>query len=191
MKTTDIEHLLEKFYEGNTSLADEQTLREYFTKGEVADHLKSHQPYFLMQQHDQQGTLEDVNFAMMNNVRMTTKPDQRYEAGRNFFSRNLMLTASVAASILLLAGLFFTLRLDYSGKNAESAILASHQEIYADASKALLLVSCNLNNGIEKVERLRMLDKAMQNMQQFNKFYQVQTLISNQDPATGGSVKTK
>ncbi len=43
----DIEILLEKYFEGETSSAEERALREYFTSGKVAEHLRVHAPLFL------------------------------------------------------------------------------------------------------------------------------------------------
>lgn len=44
--TTHIQTLLEKYFEGNTSLAEEAQLKMYFTKGEVAAELLPYQPLF-------------------------------------------------------------------------------------------------------------------------------------------------
>jgi hypothetical protein len=60
---------------------------------------------------------------------------------------------------------------------------------YTDASEALLLVSGNLNHGLKHVEQLHMVDKAMKNMELFNKFYQYQPVIINPDENTSKSIK--
>jgi hypothetical protein len=46
MNFKEIEDLLEKFYEGATNPAEEQKLRDFFTKGEIPPHLSSHTDLF-------------------------------------------------------------------------------------------------------------------------------------------------
>jgi len=47
MKNNPIETLLEKYFQGNTTLAEEKTLRLYFTETpEIPPHLKKYQPLF-------------------------------------------------------------------------------------------------------------------------------------------------
>ena len=54
-----------------------------------------------------------------------------------------------------------------------------------------MMVSANLNTGLKQVERFRIVDKAMKNMQIFNKFYQYQTIIINPDEILNQSIKSK
>lgn len=42
----DIEELLEKYYEGETSLEEERALKQFFQRGDVPAHLQSHGPQF-------------------------------------------------------------------------------------------------------------------------------------------------
>jgi hypothetical protein len=46
MNTTDIEQLINKYFEGLTSLEEERRLREYFQGEEVAEEWKTYQPLF-------------------------------------------------------------------------------------------------------------------------------------------------
>lgn len=46
MELAKIEQLLETYFEGNTTLAEEAVLEAYFTKGEIAPHLQTYQPLF-------------------------------------------------------------------------------------------------------------------------------------------------
>jgi hypothetical protein len=42
----DIERLIEKYYDGETSLEEERALKQFFQKGEVPEHLQSHAAQF-------------------------------------------------------------------------------------------------------------------------------------------------
>src|SRR5690554_6501649 len=46
MESVNIKKLLDAYFEGNTSLAEEKILQEYFTTGAVADDLLEYQPLF-------------------------------------------------------------------------------------------------------------------------------------------------
>jgi hypothetical protein len=46
MESASIEILLDAWFEGNTTLAQEATLRDYFTNGEVPAHLQAYKPIF-------------------------------------------------------------------------------------------------------------------------------------------------
>ena len=47
MNIKEIEDLLEKYYEGETSLSDERSLKAFFMQMDVPDHLKPQQSVFL------------------------------------------------------------------------------------------------------------------------------------------------
>lgn len=47
MESNKIEMLLNTYFEGNTSLAEEEILLDYFTSQKVADHLLQYKPIFI------------------------------------------------------------------------------------------------------------------------------------------------
>lgn len=191
MNTKEIESLLEKFYEGNTTLHEERILREFFTGKDVPDYLKSHQGQFTYA-HDLQ------KHEMVNDVlekELFAKFEQEQEPSRVVSMRphrsKLGFIFGIAASILLLVGLFATLRNDFFKSESTLAVGTDPAAAYNDVHEALLLVSGNLNSGLKQAERLQMLDKAMTNVQLFNKFYQYQTIIINPDDVIKSSIKSK
>ena len=46
MELTNIEKLLEKYFEATTTVAEEQTLKQYFLQDHVAPHLQQYQVMF-------------------------------------------------------------------------------------------------------------------------------------------------
>ena len=46
MEQSKIEFILEKYFEGETNIAEENELRTYFSSSNVAQHLQQYQPLF-------------------------------------------------------------------------------------------------------------------------------------------------
>ena len=191
MTTNEIEVLLERFFEGNTSLREEKVLRDFFNGQSVPDHLKLYQPLFTYFKEEVLEDIQDHDFEQKLTSLITDIPFDAPVVRKLPARRSFMFISSIAAGILLLIGLFFTIKNDvFKGKLTQTE--QSAPEIaYAEASEALMMVSGNLNQGLKHVERLKMVDKAMNNMQRFNKFYQVQSIIINPDEMTNQSIKSK
>lgn len=191
MTTNEIEVLLERFFEGNTSLREEKVLRDFFNGQSVPDHLKLYQPLFTYFKEEVLEDIQDHDFEQKLTSLITELPFDAPVVRKLSARRSFMFISSIAAGILLLIGLFFTIKNDvFKGKLTQTE--QSAPEIaYAEASEALMMVSGNLNQGLKHVERLKMVDKAMNNMQRFNKFYQVQSIIINPDEMTNQSIKSK
>jgi hypothetical protein len=190
MNTTEIEVLLEKFFEGNTTLQEEKLLRDFFLNQDVPAHLKSHRTLFAGFVNEQQEEIKDMDFERrLTEILSSDHPTPVVQLHPN--RKRLLFISSIAASILLLAGLFFTFQNDLKKETYTQTGNPGTEIAYADASEALLMVSGNLNNGLKQIEKLQMVDKAMKNMQLFNKFYQVETIIINPDLISNQSIKSK
>ncbi|MCX6267980.1 MAG: hypothetical protein NTW16_11570 [Bacteroidetes bacterium] len=191
MNTSEIKVLLEKFYEGSTSLGEEMILRNYFLGKEVPVQLKEHQSLFIYFINEKRQNLGDPDFDQKLTNLISNTTDEVPVVQMNPKRRRFIFMTSMAASVVILVGLFFTFQHDLM-KGAFIETSKPDAEIaYADARGALLLVSGNLNHGLEQVEHLQMVDKAMKNIQLFNKFYQYQTIIINPDVISNQSLKSK
>ena len=191
MNTSEIEALLEKYYEGNTSLQEEKILRDFFQGSQVPEHLESHQPLFRFFEDEQKREIRDRDFEQNMTAKFTGEPVET-EIVKMYPNRSRFIyVTGIAATVLLLIGLFFTFQHDVFKNSLKQTANPEAEIAYADASQALLLVSANLNTGLRQVGRLQMVGKAMKNMQLFNKFYQVQTIIINPDEIQNQSIKSK
>lgn len=190
MNTSEIEALLEKYYAGDTSLQEEKFLREYFLNSDVPDSLKSHKQIFSLFFRESRQEISNPDFdqklSSLLGESVVNTPVIKMHPHKNRF----LFITSIAASILILIGLFFTLSEDFLKKDT-IYISASHDMAYAEANEALLIVSSNFNAGLKQVERLQMVDKAMKNLELFNRFYQYQSIIINQDELQTMSKKSK
>jgi hypothetical protein len=174
MSTREIEILIRKFYEGETTLAEEQILKNYFRGDGVPDELALHKPLFAFLEEELKEEIVNPDF------------------DRNFFSgltgekgevitmvprrTRIVYFASMAAAFLLLAGIAVTLVMTV---NSRPEFTRQERMDYAQAQEALMIVSSNLNCGVSHVTYLRAFDKGMEQMQLLSKFYEYQSIIIN------------
>ncbi|MBS7232260.1 hypothetical protein KHA90_14640 [Flavobacterium psychroterrae] len=137
MEFNKIEDILEKYFEGETSIAEENELKEYFSSSNVAQHLEQYKPMFgyFSQVKEQKSTQE---------IPLKTK------------KRNVAwLSIAASAVVLLGVGTYFYV----SEKNATQVVAQSElgtyddpEEALAATQKALALLSNKVNVGIESVQ---------------------------------------
>ena len=151
MELNKIEDIIEKYFQGETSIAEENQLKEYFSSPNVAQHLEQYKPMFgyFSQAKEQKSTYE-----------MPQLPKNR--------NKKLKATwLSIAAStvILLGAGTYFYV----SESNNSTTAVASKTELgtydnpeeaLAATQKALALLSSNVNVGIESVHYIDEYEKS-------------------------------
>ncbi len=124
MELNNIEKLLERYEEGDTSLAEENMLREYFLEEDVPAHLMSYQMMFRY-------TSQQRKETFVEQPRVTT-------------AKNWYTWASVAAILVLALGLFFHDR----DLNENDLVTRSDEEVaLKKAKEALTMVSQIMNEG--------------------------------------------
>jgi hypothetical protein len=128
MELANIEKLVEKYVNAETSLQEEATLKNYFTEGLVAPHLQEYEYMF-----NYFATTKDETYT--KTIQLEPKKSKK---------RNLKWL-SVAASVVLL----FTF---YLGNNKLKEREAEKK--FAQVSNALKMLSTNLQKGEQAVANL-------------------------------------
>lgn len=141
-----IEALLERYYQAQTSEAEEQRLKDFFSNEEVPPHLQAEKEMFLqLQASDVPKGLEE---------KLAQSIDRWDRAERLAFKRNrsirLQWIGSIAASLLLLFGAGW-----YLQDSPRKDTCATPEEAYAEAQKALVMFSTALNKGMEQMEAIQ------------------------------------
>jgi hypothetical protein len=125
MELVSIEKLVEKYLNAETSVSEENTLREYFLSDSVAPHLQEYQLMFSYFQHSKDETYTKT---------IQLKPEKT--------KRKNLKWLSVAASVALLVSMYF----GYNRyQDYKEEVLA--RETYAKVENALKMLSTNLNKG--------------------------------------------
>ncbi len=132
MESDRIEILIEKYFEGETSTAEEQELRNYFSSSAIASHLEQYQSLFGY-------FAQEKAQSCKSEILLQSK------------KRNIAWL-SIAASVVVLLGIGTVTYLNYN--NSEQQDLGSYDNpelALKETQKALALLSENVNVGIKTV----------------------------------------
>ncbi len=147
-----IQNLLEKYFEGKTSLREEAELKAYFREGKVPKELESYQALFRYFEDEKQRQLgsrfDDQLFQQLK------KEDKPFKIGTIFPQ-----VIRIAAAIAMLIGAFFVYQAIDKTKSSTKRVAWENYEIkdpqlaFEETKAALLLVSSKLNGGASKAAK--------------------------------------
>lgn len=126
MELANIEKLLQKYLNAETSIAEENTLKQYFSGDNVAPHLEEYKALF--------------EYFSISKQEVHTKPLQLNTKKTNW------KWLSVAASIVLLVSLYT----GYENNQQRQA-----EKIYNETQVAFNILSTNLNKGNDAIAQLQ------------------------------------
>ena len=153
MVLNNIENLLEKYENGETSLKEEQVLKNYFKNDTVAPHLemyKSMFDYFLVSQQEQ----------FTKDVPLKTKRTFNYK------------WISVAAVAVLMLGLYFGTSSSNNLGTYEDPQLA-----FNEFSKSMEMISSKFNRGASTVSYLNEVNKGTSTLGYLNEIENTTSII--------------
>ncbi|GEP52016.1 hypothetical protein FNO01nite_26880 [Flavobacterium noncentrifugens] len=134
MELIKIEQLLEKYFDGETSITEENELRTYFSSSDVAQHLEHYKPLFGY---------------------FSTAKEQQFEQQIPLDTKKLKIAwISIAASVVVLlgAGTFAYFNYHQPQQNQDLGTYDNPEIAFRETQKALELLSSNVNVGVESVQ---------------------------------------
>ncbi|MBU2946041.1 hypothetical protein [Zobellia uliginosa] len=132
MELDKIERLLEKYFEADTTVAEEKLLQRYFSKDDIPENLQQYVALFKFMDN-----AKEERFSK----EVVLEPETR-GAGNSLYK-----WMSIAAAVMLMFGV-------YLGKNYyDEKELEQQQALYAynETKKALDMLSHNMERGTEKI----------------------------------------
>ncbi len=148
MELAKLEKLLEKYFEGETTISEEKELKVYFTRETVPSHLERYKDLF-------QFFSEESNITATKDIKIPTSKTSWYK------------WVGVAASVALIAGIFFTRT---SPKPEELGTFEDPEIALQETKKILNMVSQIMNEGKEDLVYLNEFDNAKKNLVYLNEF---------------------
>lgn len=134
MELDRIEILLEKYFEGETSIAEENELKTYFSSADVAQHLEHYKAMFGY---------------------FSSAKEQKFEQKLPLKPKKIqVMWLSVAASVVILLGMFTF----YNRNISQSEDLGTYndpEKAFEETQKALNLLSKNVNVGIGSMQYVK------------------------------------
>ena len=159
----NIERLLERFYNAETSGREEQELKDFFHHKEVPPHLLAEKKMFLQLQASD--APEGMEERLGNLIDQWELSEQKMQKKRRIF--HLQWIGSIAASLLLVIGMSL-----YFHEPQRKDTCATPEEAYAHAEKALVMFSEALNKGIRPIQDM---EKTNENIRkQINKLNNIE-----------------
>lgn len=163
MELQKIEQLLEKYWDGDTTLEEEQVLQRFFTEEKIPDHLQGVATLFQKFNTDRQFNTLDDHFdgALIHKI-------EKSSSGWSFRS---LLRIAAAVTLLLLS--VFLIK-DYTDKTGETAEVTKSTEnsfedpklAYEQTKQALLLISSMMNEGTQHIEKLENFSEAQEKVKE-------------------------
>ena len=162
----DIEELLERYYNAQTSEVEEQRLKDFFFNEDIPLHLLKEKEIFLQLRAAQ--IPDGLEEKLSNQIdkcaiqeRLVMKTPQR---------KTLQWIGSIAASLLILFGMSWYF--NDVPSNYRKDTCASLEEAYVHTEKALMMFAQALNKGVKQIEVIQeSTNKVEKNIQkQLNKF---------------------
>jgi hypothetical protein len=178
MNTREIEILLDKYLEGETSLDEERILKTYFSTDDVPEQFKAYAGLFTYFEKEKQAKMpSELEARISENIHRQTQ--MAFFRNRRFW----YYFTGIAASILLVFAFFYQSKLSKNlntgNVSATRYTIQEKQLAYDQTIEVLDFVSAKLNRGITPLQRMNrintdgimpmvQLDKLNQNLEMLN-----------------------
>lgn len=166
MNTEIIKILIEKYYEGKTTLAEERKLKAYFASGNIDDELKRYAPIFKFIQ------LESTRKPPPSlEQKLETIFDAPLTRQPLFGNKFTYYISGIAAAVALLVTIFLTIN---NEPKSQPALTESEREevllAYNQTKATLAYIANNFAKGTQPLEKIEKLETGQEAIQSLGKF---------------------
>lgn len=169
MDLEKVEILLEKYYSGNTSLEEEQLLKDYFKADKIPYNLLPEKDIFNCFSHEDIDDLPGKNFEQKLIEIIESEANTNLKKKKTRFLYN---TLRIASTITILFVSFIIINKNTNLFNSSGLSEIKDPEIaFAETKKTLLLISRNMNIGLDNLKNLDKINsgkREINNLKSFN-----------------------
>jgi hypothetical protein len=162
MDYKNIEALLEKYWNAETSLEEEQQLHEFFRSAEVPAHLKEAAELFRYFSEEKNKSMTDPSFD-----KTVTKQLQQRHGGKVIDMKNWFQMARIAAGIAVIVAAVYLIGQEVrkSSPNEISDTESDPQLAFEETKKALLMISKGFHKAEKEASQINLINEAEQKIQ--------------------------
>ncbi|MEA3480006.1 MAG: hypothetical protein U9R60_17625 [Bacteroidota bacterium] len=165
MSFQTIEKILQKYFEGDTSLQEEEQLKSFFQQDDVPPHLMSLKELFLTYSREKEIEVPDKQF---DNDIISRIESEGIISMKRKRRTTIYMISGIAASILIL--ITFFLYINILTKSIEDTF-NDPQIAYNEAKNIMLFVSEKLNRGTEPLNNaITKVDQGVDKLKAMEKF---------------------
>jgi len=162
MNSQRIKHLIKKYEKGETSVREEQELKAFFQQDEIPFNLRGYRDIFTYFEKSSKEELPDPDFE-----KKLIAAISETRSKRSFTKiRSLYGISGIAASIVVLIGLYFVMRVN----NTYQDTYSDPELAYAEVKKVLMKVSGNFNEGTKELKNVKAMDKGLDELNKISAF---------------------
>ncbi|MFA8450618.1 MAG: hypothetical protein ACEPOW_07985 [Bacteroidales bacterium] len=158
MNTSEIEKLIEKFYNGNSSVQEEEILKNYFSKENVAPHLQSLKAHFIFLNQEKSKEIDDHNF---ENRFEEALDNEKIFSLRRIIHLKWYFASGVAACVFAVIFLFNPFSNEWSSKEKEAV------KNYVELKKLFNYGNNKFNDGLAQVKTKQRINTPLSEMEEF------------------------
>ncbi len=167
MDLKEIKALLEKFYNGDTSLEEEKILREYFSNEVINDELRADKDIFLYQVQEEKSNqiIPDISDEIWNNL--NSNDNSQKDKSLTY------VLLRIAAGLVILIGSYLLLNNQVFKKQQTIQFTDTYEnpeQAYEQAKQTLLYVSAMLNNGANHLEPIQKINEGTKELNKLSSF---------------------
>lgn len=164
MDSNRIEELLSKYWNCETSLEEEQQLREYFKGGDIPEQWKETAALFRYFEENKKKTLNDVAFDA--EVIQSAQPQKKGKLVKLFYN-----TMRIAAGVAVLVMAVWFVRKEVRETTPQEVVdtYDDPQLAFEETKKALLMISKSFGTAESQAKKLNMFNEAQEEIQKKDK----------------------
>lgn len=166
MELKEIRKLLDKYYEGLTSLEDERLLKDFFASGDVPDDLRADKELFLYAKtrSEEIPVPENLNDRISSTLGHEMQKERKTNHIRLFYQ---MTSVAAGLAILVVLGLMLmTSRSHSTGKDTYTDPKMAYEQV----KRTLLYISENLNRGTRPLQQVNKINQGFDELSAFSSF---------------------